>query len=177
MAGALTKVGRYQIVSEVGRGSMGVVHRAFDPVIGRTIAIKTILAEGLSPAEFQQYKTRFQHEAKAAGLLSHPNIVTVYDFGEDNSVLYLAMEYLEGESLEKIVEARNVLPIETIIPTYEQVCSALDHAHAHKIVHRDIKPANIMLLASGLVKVTDFGIAKMMATGVTQAGQIVGTPN
>src|SRR5712692_8987153 len=156
MPGAVTKVGRYELVSELGRGSMGVVHRAFDPVIGRAIAIKTVLTEGLSPAEFQQYKARFQREAQAAGLLSHPNIVTVYDFVEDNCVLYLAMEYLQGESLDKIVEARNVLPIETIVPMYEQVCSAIDHAHAHRIVHRDAKPANIMLLASGLVKVTDF---------------------
>ncbi len=177
MAGALTKVGRYQIVSELGRGSMGVVYQGFDPVIGRTIAIKTMLTEGLAPAEFQEFKTRFQREAQTAGVLAHPNIVTVYDFGEDSGLLYLAMEYLEGKSLDKLVEEQNVLPIETIIPMYDQVCGALDQAHAHKIVHRDIKPANIMILDSGLVKVTDFGIAKMMSMGMTQAGQILGTPN
>jgi len=177
MAGALTKVGRYQIVDELGRGSMGVVYKGFDPVIGRTIAIKTMLTEGLSAAEFQEYKARFQREAQAAGVLSHPNIVTVYDFGEENGTLYLAMECLSGESLEKIVETRNILPLEDIIPLYEQICSALDHAHLHKVVHRDIKPANIMILSDGKVKVTDFGIAKMMAAGMTQAGQILGTPN
>lgn len=177
MAEALTKAGRYQIVGELGRGSMGVVYQGFDPVIGRTVAIKTMLPEGLSPQEFQEYKARFQREAMAAGILAHPNIVTVYDFGEDNGILYLAMEYLEGKSLEKIVQEQTVLPLETILPIYDQVCGALDHAHRNKIVHRDIKPANIMILYSGLVKVTDFGIAKMMSMGMTQAGQILGTPN
>jgi serine/threonine-protein kinase len=177
MAEALTKAGRYQIVAELGRGSMGVVYQGFDPIIGRTVAIKTMLTEGLSPQEFQEYKARFQREAQAAGILAHPNIITVYDFGEDGGILYLAMEFLEGKSLEKVVQEQNVLPIETVIPIYDQVCSALDHAHRNKIVHRDIKPANIMLLQNGLVKLTDFGIAKIMSLGMTQAGQILGTPN
>jgi serine/threonine-protein kinase len=177
MAEALTKAGRYQIVAELGRGSMGVVYQGFDPIIGRTVAIKTMLTEGLSPQEFQEYKARFQREAQAAGILAHPNIITVYDFGEDGGVLFLAMEFLEGKSLEKVVQEQNVLPVETIVPIYDQVCSALDHAHRNKIVHRDIKPANIMLLQNGLVKLTDFGIAKIMSLGMTQAGQILGTPN
>ncbi len=177
MAKTITKVGRYQIVSELGRGSMGVVYQGFDPVIGRTVAIKTMLTEGLGPEEFQEFKARFQREAQAAGLLSHPNILTVYDFGEDGGILYLVMEFLEGKSLQQIVTEQNILPIETVIPMYEQICSALDLAHSHKIVHRDMKPANIMILDSGLVKVTDFGIAKMMSLGMTRAGQILGTPN
>jgi serine/threonine protein kinase len=177
MARVLTKAGRYQIVSELGRGSMGVVYQGFDPLIGRTVAIKTMLIEGLSSAEFQEYKARFQREAQAAGILAHPNIVTVFDFGEDEGVLFLAMEFLEGNSLQDLVEKQSVLPVETIIPIFEQVCSALDHAHKNNIVHRDIKPANIMILNSGLVKVTDFGIAKIMSMGMTQAGQILGTPN
>ncbi len=177
MAGPITKAGRYQIVSELGRGSMGVVYQGYDPVIGRTVAVKTMLTEGLSPAEFEDFKARFQREAQSAGVLTHPNIVTVYDFGEDEGVLFLAMEFLEGKSLQDLVEAQTVLAVETVIPMYEQVCSALDHAHAHKVIHRDIKPANIMILDSGLVKVTDFGIAKMMSMGMTQAGQILGTPN
>ena len=177
MAGPITKAGRYQIISELGRGSMGVVYQGFDPVIGRTVAVKTMLTEGLTPAEFEDFKARFQREAQSAGVLTHPNIVTVYDFGEDEGILYLAMEFLEGKSLQDLVEAQTVLPVETIVPMYEQVCSALDHAHAHKVIHRDIKPANIMILDSGLVKVTDFGIAKMMSMGMTQAGQILGTPN
>src|ERR1017187_286439 len=177
MAEALTKAGRYQIVGELGRGSMGVVYQGFDPVIGRTVAIKTMLTEGLAGPEVQEYKARFQREAQAAGVLAHPNIITVYDYGEDDGVLYLAMEYLEGKSLEKIVQEQGVLPVETILPIYDQICNALDHAHNNKIVHRDIKPANIMILHNGLVKVTDFGIAKMMAMGMTQVGQILGTPN
>ena len=177
MADALTKAGRYQIVSELGRGSMGVVYHGFDPVIGRTVAIKTMLTEGLSSQEFREFKARFQREAQAAGVLSHPNIVNVFDYGEDSGVLYLIMEYLEGKSLEKLVEEQGMLPIQTIIPMYDQVCSALDHAHQHSVVHRDIKPANIMILDNGLVKVTDFGIAKMMSMGMTQAGQVLGTPN
>lgn len=177
MAGPLTKAGRYEIVAELGRGSMGVVYQGFDPMIGRTVAIKTMLVEGLPPSEFEEYKQRFQREAQAAGVLTHPNIVTVYDFGEDNGVLFLAMEFLEGKSIQQLVEKHNIMPIETLVPMYEQICSALDHAHQHKIVHRDIKPANIMILESGLVKVTDFGIAKVMSMGMTQAGQILGTPN
>ena len=177
MAETLTKAGRYHIVGELGRGSMGIVYQGFDPVIGRTVAIKTMLPEGLSPQEIEEYKTRFQREAMAAGILAHPNIITVYDFGEDQGVFYLALEFLEGKSLEKIIQEQTVLPIESILPIYDQVCSALDHAHRNMIVHRDIKPANIMILQNGLVKVTDFGIAKMMDMGMTQAGQILGTPN
>jgi eukaryotic-like serine/threonine-protein kinase len=177
MARALSKAGRYEIVSELGRGSMGVVYKGFDPVIGRSVAIKTMLIEGLTGTEFQEFKARFQREAQAAGILAHPNIVTVYDFGEDAGVLFLAMEFLDGKSLQDLVEKQTIMPVETIIPMFEQVCSALDHAHTHNIVHRDIKPANIMILNSGLVKVTDFGIAKIMSMGMTQAGQILGTPN
>ncbi|HEV2494507.1 MAG TPA: protein kinase [Terriglobia bacterium] len=173
----ITKAGRYQIVSELGRGAMGVVYEGFDPVIGRAVAIKTMLTEGLSGNEFETYRARFQREAQAAGVLAHPNIVTIYDFGEDEGFLFLAMELLRGKSLEKLLQEQTVLPIETIIPIYQQVCSALDFAHQHKIVHRDIKPANIMILENGTVKVADFGIAKMLMTGMTRAGQILGTPN
>lgn len=156
---------------------MGVVYEGFDPVIGRTVAIKTMLTSSLPPAEFEDFKARFQREAQAAGMLNHPNIVTVYDFGEDHGVLYLAMEFLEGQSLEDIIKAEGSLPIERIISIYDQVCAALDHAHSYKIIHRDVKPANIMVLRSGRVKMTDFGIAKMTSMGMTQAGQILGTPN
>jgi len=177
MADVLTKAGRYEVVRELGRGSMGVVYQGFDPIIGRTVAIKTMLTEGLSPEEYKEFRARFQREAQAAGVLSHPNIVNVFDYGEDSGMLYLIMEFLEGTSLEKLVEGKKVLPIETIIPMCEQVCSALDHAHQRGIVHRDIKPANIMILNNGMVKVTDFGIAKMVSMGMTQAGLVLGTPN
>jgi hypothetical protein len=156
---------------------MGVVYEGFDPVIGRRVAIKTMLTEGLTSDEFGEYRARFQREAQAAGVLSHPNIVSIFDYGEDSGILYLVMEYLEGISLEKLIKGHNILPIETIIPMYVQVCSALEHAHQHGIVHRDIKPANIMIVGSGLAKVTDFGIAKIESMGMTQTGQVLGTPH
>lgn len=173
------KTGRYEIVGELGRGSMGVVYEGFDPLIHRRVAIKTMRVEGLTAREYEQYKARFQAEAQAAGVLEHPNIVTIHDFGEDNGVLYLAMEFLKGRSLRDIIDEKGILPVETVIPVFQQVSSALDHAHAHHIIHRDVKPANIMVLDSGLVKVTDFGIAKVLTTetGMTYAGQILGTPN
>jgi len=177
MADVLTKAGRYEVVRELGRGSMGVVYQGFDPIIGRTVAIKTMLTEGLSSEEYKEFRARFQREAQAAGVLSHPNIVNVFDYGEDGGMLYLIMEYLEGTSLEKLVEGNKVLPIETIIRMCEQVCSALDHAHEHGIVHRDIKPANIMVLNNGTVKVTDFGIAKVVSMGMTHTGLVLGTPS
>ena len=175
----LTKAGRYQIVRELGRGAMGVVYQGFDPVIGRTVAIKTMLIEGFSAADYEEYKKRFRREAQAAGALSHPNIVTVHDFGEDNGVLYLAMEFLKGVSLEEVLRRQKVLAVEDVVRLFEQVSSALDHAHRHQVVHRDIKPANIMLLDNGQAKVTDFGIARLLssATGMTRVGQIVGTPS
>jgi len=177
MAEALIKAGRYEVVRELGRGSMGVVYQGYDPVIGRAVAIKTMLTEGLTPEDFQQFRARFQREAQAAGVLAHPSIVGVHDYGEDHGILYLIMEYLEGKSLEKVIEEQRILPIETIIPMCEQVCAALDHAHQRGIIHRDIKPANIMILNNGLVKVTDFGVAKMVSMGMTQTGLVLGTPN
>ncbi len=156
---------------------MGVVYRGYDPLIGRKVAIKRMLTEGLRPAEYKEYKARFQREAQSAGVLTHPNIVTIYDFGEDQEMLYLAMEYLEGKTLHAVIEEHGSLPIEKIVPMFEEICGALDHAHSFKIVHRDIKPANIMVLESGHIKITDFGIAKVMTTGMTQTGQILGTPN
>ncbi len=180
MSNPLARAGRYQITSELGRGAMGVVYEARDPLIGRTVAIKTMLVEGLSPSEYDAYRARFQREAQSAGVLAHPNIVTIYDFGEDQGILYLAMEFLQGKSLDRIMQEHNFIPLEKILLIYEQVCNALDFAHSKGIVHRDIKPANVMLLDKWQVKITDFGIAKiaeMGTTGLTRSGQILGTPN
>jgi serine/threonine protein kinase len=174
---SLVKAGRYQIVAELGRGNMGVVYKAFDPVIGRTVAVKTMLTEGLSPEDYTEYRQRFQREAQAAGILAHPNIVTVYDFGDDQGVLYLTMEYLEGVSLQQLLQQQRMPSADRIIALFEQVCSALDHAHSHGIVHRDVKPANIMVLANGVAKVTDFGVAKMLTAGMTQSGHALGSPS
>ncbi len=180
MSNPLARAGRYQIISELGRGAMGVVYEAHDPVIGRTVAIKTMLVEGLSPSEYDAYRARFQREAQSAGVLAHPNIVTIYDFGEDQGILYLAMEFLQGKSLDRIMEDRSNVSPEKILLIYEQVCDAIDFAHSKGVVHRDIKPANIMILDKWQVKITDFGIAKMAemgTTGLTRSGQILGTPN
>lgn len=180
MSNPLARAGRYEIVSELGRGAMGVVYEARDPVIGRTVAIKTMLTEGLAPSDYEAYRTRFQREAQSAGVLAHPNIVTIYDFGEDQGLLYLAMEFLKGKSLDRVAQEQNYLPLEKILLIYEQVSDALDFAHSKGVIHRDIKPPNIMILDNWQVKVTDFGIAKMAemgSTGLTRSGQILGTPN
>jgi serine/threonine-protein kinase len=174
------KVGRYQLLDELGRGAMGVVWKGFDPTIGRTVAVKTMkLTEegtGLTRAELIQ---RFQNETRAAGLLAHPNIVTVYDAGEDNETgfFFITMEYVQGSSLQALLDRKQVFPIPRIMKTMEQICGALGYAHDHKVVHRDIKPANIMLAQDDTVKVTDFGTAKIIQLGTTQTGAIVGTPS
>ena len=164
------KIGRYQILDELGRGAMGRVYRAFDPNIGRQIALKAIPLDSGDP----ELGARFRREAQAAGILSHPNIVTIYDAGEDDGFLYIAMELVEGETIQQIA-LRGPLPLEQVIAIGEQAGAALDHAHARAIVHRDVKPANIML-QRGHVKVTDFGIAKINTAGMTTTGQVVGTP-
>ena len=168
---SLEKAGRYQITGELGHGAMGVVYRGFDPTIGRTVAIKTVLLDTGDPEMIR----RFRREAQAAGILSHPNIVTIYDAGEDHGVFYIAMELVEGETLQQVMQS-GPLPMEKVIPIVEQVGSALDHAHARQIIHRDIKPANIML-AGDSAKVMDFGVAKMSGVGLTSTGQVLGTPS
>jgi eukaryotic-like serine/threonine-protein kinase len=164
------KIGRYQILGELGRGAMGRVYRAFDPNIGRNIALKVILLDSTDP----ELAMRFRREAQASGILSHPNIVTIFDAGDDNGFLYIAMELVEGQTLQQLL-AQGPLPIGQVVSYCEQAGAALDHAHARAIIHRDIKPANIMVQA-GVVKVTDFGVAKSGAAGMTSTGQVLGTP-
>jgi serine/threonine protein kinase len=174
------KAGRYQLLDELGRGAMGVVWKGFDPTIGRTVAVKvmtlTEAGTGMTRAELAQ---RFQNETRAAGLLAHPNIVTVYDAGEDadSGQFFITMEYVQGSSLQALLDRKQVFPIPRIMKAMEQICSALGYAHDHKVIHRDIKPANIMLAQDDTVKVTDFGTAKIIQLGTTQTGAIVGTPS
>ena len=172
---ALQKIGRYEITAELGKGAMGVVYKATDPNIGRTVAIKTTRLDthGLETADLLR---RFKNEARSAGALSHPNIVTIYDAGEQEGVFYIAMEYIEGESLQALLSQHRCLPVERAIEIVRPVCTALDYAHAHGVIHRDVKPANIMLAARGAVKVMDFGIAKA-GGNMTATGQVLGTPN
>ena len=175
----MTKAGRYEIVGELGRGAMGVVYRAVDPVIGRNVAVKTIrLTEEGTGLSRPELLTRFQTEARAAGLLTHPNIVVVYDAGEEDGLYYITMELVEGSSLQGMLDGGHAFPVPRILRILEQTCSALQFAHERNIVHRDIKPANLMLTADDTVKVTDFGTAKILQFGtVQQTTHVMGTPS
>jgi eukaryotic-like serine/threonine-protein kinase len=172
---SLETVGRYEIIGELGRGAMGVVYKAKDPTIGRTVALKTMRIDvhGLETAEMVR---RFQNEARAAGVLSHPNIVTIYDAGEQDGIFYIAMEFIEGTTLHELIAEQRMLPAEEVVQYSRQICRGLDYAHSHGIVHRDVKPANIMITANGTVKIMDFGIAKAGGS-MTSTGQVLGTPN
>ena len=175
-----SKLGRYHVLEEVGRGAMGVVYKAYDPVIEREVAIKAIeLAFRTNNEETQVYLKRFYREAKAAGKLNHPNIVTIYDVDEDKETgtPYIVMEFLEGSSLQETTSSGIRLDLEDTKKIILQIADALDYAHRAEIVHRDIKSANILILDGLKVKIADFGIARMASSDLTQEGQFVGTPN
>ena len=169
------KLGRYEIASALGQGAMGTVYKAVDPLIERTVAIKTISLD-LSKEELADFEERFYREAKSAGRLAHPNIVTIYDVGESDNTAYIAMEFLEGQSLREILDSGAVLPLERIAEIAAQVADGLAYAQEHGIVHRDIKPANIIITRSGTVKITDFGIAHMPSGSKTHVGMLLGSP-
>lgn len=175
----VTKAGRYEIVGELGRGAMGVVYKAVDPVIGRTVAVKTIkLNEAGTGLSRPELLARFQTEARAAGLLTHPNIVVVFDAGEEDGLYYITMELVEGKSLQAMLDAGQAFPLPRTLRIMEQTCSALQFAHERNVVHRDIKPANLMLTADDSVKITDFGTAKILQFGtVQQTAHVMGTPS
>ena len=175
----IAKAGRYEIVGELGRGAMGVVYKATDPVIGRTVAVKTIKlsAEGTGLTR-PELLARFQTEARAAGLLTHPNIVVVFDAGEEDGLYYIIMELVEGRSLQALLDDGHSFPLPRVLRIMEQACSALQFAHERNVVHRDIKPANLMLTGDDTVKVTDFGTAKILQFGtVQQTAHVMGTPS
>lgn len=175
----VTKAGRYEIVGELGRGAMGVVYKAVDPVIGRTVAVKTIrLSEEGTGLSRPELLTRFQTEARAAGLLTHPNIVVVFDAGEEDGLYYITMELVEGKSLQALLDDGHGFPLPRTLRIMDQTCSALQFAHERNVVHRDIKPANLMLTADDTVKVTDFGTAKILQFGTAQqTSHVMGTPS
>jgi eukaryotic-like serine/threonine-protein kinase len=171
----LKTIGRYEVVSVLGQGAMGTVYKAVDPVIERIVAIKTISLNLLSE-ERVEFEDRFFREAKSAGRLSHPSIVTIYDVGETDETAYIAMEYLEGESLRELLDSGVVLPIDQICKIARRIASALNYAHENHVVHRDIKPANIMIARNRDIKIMDFGIAKIPAGSRTHAGTVLGSP-
>src|SRR5271167_923623 len=163
MESTIVKAGRYEVLGELGRGAMGIVYRATDPVIGRPVAVKTIrLSEAGTGLSREELLARFQTEARAAGLLTHPNIVVVYDAGEEHGLYYITMELVEGKSLQHLIDFGHSFPVPRVLRIIEQTCSALQFAHERNVVHRDIKPANLMLTADDTVKVTDFGTAKIL---------------
>jgi eukaryotic-like serine/threonine-protein kinase len=171
-------VGRYEIMEELGQGAMGIVYKAKDPKINRMLAIKTIrFSDEFETEKIREIKERFMREAEIAGKLAHPAIVAIYDVGEDYELTYIAMEYLEGDSLQKFCRKGALLPLRKALYIVSETALALDYAHKQGVIHRDVKPANIMLLKEGQIKVTDFGIAKAVSSSQTKSGIVLGTPN
>lgn len=172
-----TRLGKYQIVEVLGEGAMGVVYKAFDPDIRRSVALKTIRRQLTDGSDFAAgIAARFRNEAQAAGRLAHPNIVSVYEYGEDDHIAYIAMEFVEGQSIDRCLAAKIRFSDADVPGIMCQMLDALEHAHKQSVWHRDIKPANVILSRGGTVKVADFGIARMDAGGLTQANTVIGTP-
>ena len=172
------RFGRYEVVSELGRGAMGVVFKARDPQIDRFVAIKTVSLRGQEPEEETEFRARFMNEAQAAGRLHHAGIVAIFDVGEDPETHepYIVLEYVAGESLNRILSREKKLPLATALQLAEEIADALDYAHDQGVVHRDIKPGNILVTHDGRAKISDFGIAKLNLAHFTLPGRVLGTP-
>ncbi len=175
-----TQLGRYEIREELGKGAMGIVFLARDPLIGRLVALKTFrLGFSAGDRDIEQFRARFIREAQSAGILSHPGIVTIHDVVErsEEGIAFIAMEYVRGTNLKALLQGDAPLELAFVADVVTQIAAALDYAHAHGVIHRDVKPANIMLTSDGKVKITDFGIARLDSSNLTQEGQLLGTPN
>jgi len=169
----LQKLGKYEILAELGHGAMGVVYKARDPFIGRLVALKTINSNLVDRPDLLE---RFYQEAQSAGKLQHPNIVTVFELGQEKDTPFIAMEYLDGDSLEKTIVKQSELPLALKVGYVVRICQALEYAHKNRVVHRDIKPGNIMVNSEGVVKVVDFGIARLVDFSRTHTNMMIGTP-
>ncbi|CAK0775951.1 eukaryotic-like serine/threonine-protein kinase [Azospirillaceae bacterium] len=176
----IKKLGKYDIVGELGKGAMGVVYKGKDPFIERAVAIKTVRTDMMAaddPEATSAQITRFKREAQAAGRINHPNIVAIYEYGEDGPTAFIAMEFISGRDLKDYFDKNERFDMKTVVRIMCETLSALEYAHKGGIVHRDIKPANIMMTAAGEVKITDFGIARLESSNLTQAGAVMGTPS
>ena len=170
----ITRVGRYELIDRIGKGGMGVVYRGKDTVIGRTVAVKMLVSD-IDVSE--ETRERFFREARSAGQLTHRNIITIYDFGEENGRAYIVMELLVGESLTALLAREAHLPLEQQVEIMARMCEGLAFAHSRGIVHRDVKPANLFITADGQLKILDFGVARIASSKLTRSGLIVGTPD
>jgi serine/threonine-protein kinase len=172
-----TRLGKYEVVGVLGKGAMGVVYKAIDPHIERPVAIKTVRKDLIDSDLAEQYMGRFRNEARAAGRLHHPNIVGIYEYGEDDRVAYIAMEYVDGTGLREYLNRQARFDLAQIVAIMTQLLSALEFAHSRGVVHRDIKPANLILTEAGALKVADFGIARIDTSSLTMTGLVMGTPS
>src|SRR5690349_11293902 len=169
----MTQLGKYEVLAELATGSMGVLYRARDTLLDREVALKTIAGTGnLDP----ELKERFYREARAGAKLHHPNVITVYELGEQDGLVFIALELLTGSDLRQFIAERRPLPDTNKVAIMAAVCDGLHHAHQHGIVHRDIKPSNVFLTDAGVPKILDFGVARLSASKLTVVGRVLGTP-
>ncbi len=169
------RIGKYSILRPLGKGAMGMVYEAFDPVIERKVAIKTILSEHLADGGASAI-ARFKREAQAGGRLQHPGIVAVHEYGEDQNFAYIVMEYVEGQELRKLMRERGRFELSDSLEVMRQLLAALGYSHERGVVHRNVKPANVMVFGGLKIKVMDFGIARIQSSSMTQVGTVLGTP-
>ncbi|HWM44147.1 MAG TPA: serine/threonine-protein kinase, partial [Burkholderiales bacterium] len=172
----LGTVGKYELRHQIGRGAMGVVYEAFDTVIERAVALKMLRTDMYAPEQLADVRARFKREAHSAGRLSHPNIVTIFDYGEHDGVPYIAMDLMTGEELSRSLEAGARMALPQVVRVTEQLLAALAYAHEGGVVHRDLKPSNVFVLRDGTIKVVDFGLARIESSQLTETGAVLGTP-
>ena len=173
---SLGTVGKYELRHQIGRGAMGVVYEAFDTVIERRVALKMLRTDVYAPEQLADVRARFKREAHSAGRLSHPNIVTIFDYGEHEGAPYIAMDLMTGEELSRSLESGARMGLAQVVRVMEQLLAALAYAHDAGVVHRDIKPSNVFVLRDGTIKVVDFGLARIEASNLTETGTLLGTP-
>src|SRR5436305_7685342 len=171
-----THLGKYEVKGVLGKGAMGVVYKAVDPHIERPVAIKTVRKDLLDSDLAEQFMGRFRNEARAAGRLHHPNIVGIYEYGEDDKVAYIAMEYVDGTGLREYLDRKARFEFGQLVAITSQLLQALEFAHVRGVVHRDIKPANLILTSGGALKVADFGIARIDTATLTMPGMAMRSP-